>query len=763
MKIYYAKSDTKTGEKRVTNKEHLSKVADLAYEFGLEIKRPEEAKVAGLFHDTGKYGERFQGVLSGVNKGVDHAFSSAALLYLIRGLVQKDHTSLVWRKYEPIIEAIRGHHDGLVPIEGKLEQEFYKAIKDPKMDCCSSKQIPSLRGSEEFREAINAFKNDFPTYHLPKLPERKFENQVENMLDTRMLFSCLVDADYSVSASDKEPDYLEKNSGSQLNAEEVLKVLYRHCEDLRKKSKADSKINKIRNQVFDICGNAGEKQPGLFTLTAPTGVGKTLAMLHFALRHCKKNKMRRIIIVLPFLSLAEQSEKEYCKIVSNILVDHSQKNLPKEIRELASRWDAPMTITTSVKFFESLFADKPGDCRKLHSIANSVVIFDEAQSLPAELASATAKAVNALCQKYNCSMVFSTATQPNFDALPDTEWKPVEIIPENKKLYDQMRRVHVEWRLYKNEERSNNKRTSLEQIAEEMSLESSVCTIVNLKRHARKLFDELKDRCDSDEEVFLLTTDLCPAHRSAVIDEIKDRLNSDPPKPCRVVATQCIEAGVDLDFNVVYRILAPLEAIIQAAGRCNRNGCLPDGGKLIVFEVMEDEGYPGTFYEKAANEVRSLWTENEKLGLDLDNPQTIQSYYNRLFQETKGKATLNDALKSKDYHNVAKEYQLITNKGVQLIVPWSEKKELFNNIRLRLEEKGLTTEIMREVAPITVSCFEKEWVEQHAEPLYFWKRVNGTRVKLESGYYILNVGHEKYYAEKMGLKMGDVEATDYMI
>lgn len=676
--------------------------------------------------------------------------------------MQKVHSSSVRKKYEPIIESIQGHHDRLISME-ELEEEFCEVIKDPQMDACPSKQIPSLRGPEEFREAINAFKNDFPTYHFPKLPERKFENQVENMLDTRMLFSCLVDADYSVSASDKEPDYLEKNSGSQLNAEEALKVLYKHCEELRKSSKADSKINKIRNQVFDICGDAGEKQPGLFTLTAPTGVGKTLAMLHFALRHCQKNKMRRIIIVLPFLSLAEQSEKEYCKIVPNILVDHSQKNLPKEIRELASRWDAPMIITTSVKFFESLFADKPGDCRKLHSIANSVVIFDEAQSLPAELASATAKAVKALCQKYNCSMVFSTATQPSFDALPDIEWNPVEVIPENKKLYDQMRRVHVEWRLYKNGERLNNRRTSLEQIADEMASETSVCTIVNLRRHARKLFNELKNRCDSDEEVFLLTTDLCPAHRSAVIDKIKDRLNPDSPKPCRVVATQCIEAGVDLDFNVMYRALAPLEAIIQAAGRCNRNGSLPDGGKLIVFEVMEDGGYPGAFYEKAANEVRYLWKANEKLGVDLDNPETIQSYYNRLFKKEKGKASLNDALNKKNYYDVAKEYQLITNQGIQLIVPWSEKKELFNNIRLRLEEKGLTAEIMREVAPITVSCFEKEWVEQHAEPLYFWKRVNGTRVKLESGYYILNVGHEKYYDEKLGLKMGEIEAKGYMI
>lgn len=750
---YYAKS-TPTW---VTNKEHLSKVSDLAYKFGIEIDMPEAAGIAGQFHDVGKYGESFQQVLLGTKTGIDHAFSSAAFLYSVKRLSEKNHNSIVWKKYEPIIEAIQGHHDGLFSLE-KLNPEFDLVLKNPQMDFCHNNKTPSLRGKDEFENAWERFKADFPIYRPPEFPNRIPSNEVEDMLDTRMLFSCLVDADYSVSASDKDPDYLRKNSKEPLDAEKVLSGLYEYYEKLRKSSTADSKLNQIRDQVFEICGDAGERPTGLFTLTAPTGVGKTLAMMHFALRHCKMNHLKRIIVVLPFLTLAEQSEKEYRRILEDILVDHSQKDLSKEVKELASRWDAPMIITTSVKFFESLFSDKPGECRKLHSIAKSVVLFDEAQSLPPELASVTVKAINALCKKYHCSMVFSTATQPDFGALPNTEWNPVEILSENKLLYRKMHRVCVDWRLYTGKERID-KTTSLDKIAEEMAAETSVCAIVNLRRQARKLFEKLKNNCANATEVFLLTTDLCPAHRIAVVNEIKERLKANPPKPCRVVATQCIEAGVDLDFDVMYRELAPLEAIIQAAGRCNRNGRL-DEGRLIVFELSEEKGYPDAFYEKAAQVVKRLW-ENSNGVVDLDDPDTISKYYVEIFNEAKGKKGLDNALIYKDYLKVAREYKLITDDGVRLIVPWSREACLFDEIKAELETNGLTAEIIRKSAKITVACFEKDWVEQHAEKLYFHRKHYGE--KIESGYYILNVGQEKYYDEMMGLKLEDVEAEDYIV
>lgn len=748
MPTFYAKSGSLYG--KVTNKKHLEKVAELAEVHGREIGCSQEGRLAGNLHDFGKNSLRFQGVLDGTFHSVDHALPGAAFLYMALHLHGKSADKCA--KYAPLIESIQGHHDGLVGLP-QLANILYATYTDPNADCCPSGKVPSLRGPAEFQAAWQAFLADFPGWHVPALPTRDYCNMVEDMLDTRMLFSCLVDADYSASAMDNDPLYLQKASGSPLNVDATLQALYNHCSALQANSTAAPALNAIRNQVFEQCGTAGEAPCGLFTLTAPTGVGKTLAMLHFALRHCKANELRHIIVVLPFLTLAEQSEQEYAKILPNILVDHSQKDLPDEARELAARWDAPMVLTTSVKFFESLFADKPTDCRKLHSIANSVVIFDEAQSLPADLAPATVQAVNRLCQKYSCSMVFSTATQPEFRALPDAEWSPIEILPNSAALYEQMRRVQVEWRLFVNEARCQN--PTFAEIAAEMAKLSSVCAIVNLRRHARELFHSLQGLCEQDG-LFLLTTDLCPSHRLEVVDKIKARLQAG--QSCRVVATQCIEAGVDLDFDVMYRALAPLEAIIQAAGRCNRNGRLPSGGHVIVFEPA-DARYPGGGYEHAANIVKELWAENNTL--DINTPVLIQEYYRRFFSSTHGRAALDTALSKKDYAAVAKEYRLITQSGVQLIVPWSGEGELFTQIQAEVHASGLTAAVLRQAAPITVNCFNRDWVEQHAEPLYF--SAHRGHLPIQTNTYILNAGQERFYDELTGLTFDSTLPEDFMV
>ena len=752
MKTYYAKAEHGAGT--VLNREHLARVAEQAGKFGQEIGQAEAAAFAGQFHDFGKYSQRFERVLQGREQGVDHALPGAAFLYAMKGLNRKKPGDALWTKYEPVVEAVQGHHDGLVSMQA-LAPVLEDVLTQADSDCCPSGKQPAVRGREEFAEAQRAFLADFPAYQPPKLPARTPQNSVENMLDTRMLFSCLVDADYSISASDAQPDYLLKNSGPPLDAEAALQTLQGHCAALRVSSNADPKLNALRDEVFARCGEAGELPPGLFTLTAPTGVGKTLAMLHFALRHCRKNDLRRIIVVLPFLTLAEQSEKEYAKLLPDLLVDHSQKELPEDARELAARWDAPMVITTSVKFFESLFADKPTDCRKLHSLAGSVVLFDEAQSLPAELAPATVQAVNRLCRAYHCSMVFSTATQPDFGTLPGADWAPTELLPDNRTLYRKMQRVQVEWRLYTGAQRLQN--PSLAKLAEEMAGDTSVCCILNLRRHARALFAELQKICPA-EGLFLLTTDLCPAHRLAVVAEIKARQKAG--LPCRVVATQCIEAGVDLDFDRMYRALAPLESIIQAAGRCNRNGRLPQGGQVIVFEPGEEGRlYPGGSYEKAANIVKNLWAEQGTL--DLNDPDVIAAYYGRLFARAAGKPALEAALAAKDYPQTAREYRLITQSGVQVIVPWAGEQERFDAVSKEALSHGLTAALLRKAAPIAVSCFERDWVEQHATPVYFAGKVFAR--KEESGYYILNRGHEACYDAVAGLQINSTLPENYLV
>ena len=401
--IFYAKSANSKHD-WITNQEHLTRVRDQARRFGLEIGMPEEAELAGIFHDFGKYGQLFQDLLKGKVHNIDHAFAGAAFLYGIKKLWEKRKLR-VWQNYVPILEAIQGHHDGLVSLDA-LSDALERTLAEEKADCCPSGKRPSLSGRDQYQAAAQAFQRDFPDFRFPKIKNREVlaSERTADMLDTRMLFSCLVDADYSISASDDEPDYLQRSSGEKLDARGALERLEAYLAEIRKESTADSGLNALRNQVYEACGWAGDMPVGLYPLTAPTGVGKTLAMLHFALHQCQENKLRRIIVVLPFLSLAEQTEKEYRHIFQDILVDHSQSKLSDEQRDFAARWDAPIIITTSVRFFESLFSDNPGDCRKLHNIAGSVILFDEAQSLPAELAAPTVEAVQALCRKYCCTV-----------------------------------------------------------------------------------------------------------------------------------------------------------------------------------------------------------------------------------------------------------------------------------------------------------------------------------------------------------------------
>lgn len=739
---YYSKS-ANAHHDRITAMKHLKKVRDLSAAFGSEIGMPNSAGIAGLFHDFGKYSLAFQGVLEGTVQHVDHAFAGAVMLYLLKA--QK--SSALLKKYTPIIEAIQGHHDGLVSVDG-MEEELKAAYLDAQFDGCPSGKTPSLRGEGAFGDAWNAFRKDFPDFSFPKAENRDASSSapIADMLDTRMLFSCLVDADYSVSAADDDPSYLQKNSRPPLDAEHMLQNLERHCRELRKNSTADAALNRIRNQVYEECGNAGRLPMGLFTLTAPTGVGKTLSMLHFALRHCKTHNLNRIIIALPFLTLAEQTEKEYRKIFPEVVVDHSQSNLSEDLRELAARWDAPVIITTSVRLFESLFSDNPRDCRKLHNLAGSVILFDEAQSLPSELAGATVQAVQALCGKYHCSMIFSTATQPDFGSVNGIAWNPTEILSQNEELFQKMRRVQTYWR----------KDLPLSVVAEELSAEMNGCCIVNLRRHARNLFVLLKEKGTAADGLFLLTTDLCPVHRLTVVKEIKHRQKQG--LPCLVVATQCIEAGVDLDFDVMYRALAPMESVIQAAGRCNRNGRLPKGGRVLVFEPREEGRlYPGDSYSRAAGIVKNLWAACSQP--DLSDLQVVSDYYHRFFTQSKQNQKLETALQQKDYPQTAKEYRLIKENGVRLIVPWKGARELFDQIWKAAEDGAILAVHLHEAAPITISCFDEEDVRACATPLTIRK---GRKVA-ETGYFILNTGFESRYNPVMGFLPNDSMHENLML
>ena len=730
---YYAKSENSQGHQE-TVKGHLQKVAALAREYGEDLGFGDISGLAGQVHDFGKYTELFQDMLKGDRTGVDHAISGACFLECCyRGRPGS----------RPVIEAVNGHHAGLVAYD-MIRAELHAIADERKQAHGNAGKTPSIENSAQLKEANAAFQRDFPDFRPPKLPLPP-TTELESMLYTRLLFSCLVDADYTASAMNDDSAYLDRAEDSCFDPQALLETLYAYCAGIRQASTADKTLNQYRDQVFEQCGKMGDDPEGLYTLTAPTGTGKTLALLHFALRHCLKHGKKRIIIVLPFLTLAEQNAKTYSEIIPNVLIDHSQSDLPEEARELAARWSAPVIITTSVRFFEALFSDRPTVCRKLHNLAGSVVLFDEAQSLPANLTSATLRAVNELCSRYHTTMVFSTAIQPDFAARKGLNWTPREILPEHRKLFEALKRVDVEWRL--------EHETPLESISEEMAGCERVCTIVNLRRHARQIADALEKRCPGDT-IFFLTTDLCPAHRSRQIEIIRQRLKQ--KLPCRVVATQCIEAGVDLDFETLYRALAPLDAIIQAAGRCNRNGC-GSMGRGIVFRPQDSRmPYPDDWYNNAAVTVQEMHPP-----FSIHDPENIREYYRRLFDGMTDKPELAKAIHARAFAETAAQYKLISNAGAQVIVPYAAERKLYKQIAGQLRTQGVTGALLKQAAPITVTCFAKN-LGMYAEQIPFARRGReaSTEHIADSNIYLLLPQYEDLYSEQLGLHFPQEERFD---
>lgn len=333
---YYAKSENSQGHQE-TVKEHLQKVAALARKYGEALGLADAAGLEGGVHDFGKYPLSFQDVLQGKRTGVDHAIGGACFLECCYKGRLGSHA---------VIEAVNGHHDGLMAYD-TIKTELHAIADNCKQAHGNAGKTPSIENRTQLEEANAAFRKDFPDFRLPKLPVPPTA-ELESMLYTRMLFSCLVDADYTVSAMNADSTYLAHAEDNCFDPQTLLERLYAYRDSIRQSSTADKALNLYRDQVFERCGNMGDGAEGLYTLTAPTGTGKTLALLHFALRHCRMHGKKRIIIVLPFLTLAEQSADTYAKIIPNVLVDHSQSDLPEEARELAARWSAPVIITTSV-------------------------------------------------------------------------------------------------------------------------------------------------------------------------------------------------------------------------------------------------------------------------------------------------------------------------------------------------------------------------------------------------------------------------------
>jgi CRISPR-associated helicase Cas3 len=554
------------------------------------------------------------------------------------------------------------------------------------------------------------------------------------MLDVRMLFSALVDADFIETEAhfrqDSEGKKCYRQPSPLLDPEWALSILTTYQNELPETSNASACVNQLRADLLAACREAGASPQGVFTLTAPTGAGKTLSMLAFALKHARQHALRRIVVVVPYLTIIEQTVAEYRKVFEPHLGDlfpeyvlehHSlagtrgpkdgarpserddEDESKRRLRELSENWDAPIIVTTSVQFLESLFANHSAACRKLHRLAQSVILFDEVQTLPVSLAVPTLATLARLAQRYRATIVFSTATQPAFGHLDEhvkkfatPGWQPGEVAPPGLGLFRRIKRTRVVWPDNLDHPKPWN------DLAEELATTSSgqVLCIVNLKRHALAVYGELKKR--GIPGLFHLSTNMCPAHRSATLAKVRGLL--DENIPCCLISTQCVEAGVDLDFPDVFRAFGPLDAIIQAAGRCNRRGRLPFG-TVHVF-LPEDEGYPDAAYRQAAAVTRVLLQKHARGQLDLDDPESATEYYRDLYDLTRPadrKQELTDALRRQDFVTVASRYRIIDQDTINVLVPYDLRA--FTELAQEVHRDRLNAAWIRRARPHTIGLF----------------------------------------------------------
>lgn len=751
--LFYAHSANAAGEWD-SLAHHLAAVAERAATFANATEATQEARLAGLLHDLGKYGDLFQRRLRGQEKGIDH-WSAGAWMAL------KDYRAIA------AALAIQGHHVGLQ----RIDKDSLSDLDPVRLSAnhplglrlsASDADLPSLRAREEL---------ELP----PALESSVYGSSVHSsaaaMLDVRMLFSALVDADYLETEAHFQEGKTEaagiRSPGCALEAQKAQEVLDRHLASLAESTNASQQMMRLRADLLGACVKAAGLPQGLFTLSAPTGAGKTLSMLAFALRHALRHNLRRVIVVIPYLTIIEQTARIYRDVFRNefpqhyIIEHHSltvtrsddqptkgeEDEVTRTERLLAENWDAPIVITTSVQFLESLFANKPSACRKLHRLAQSIILFDEVQTLPAQLAIPTLATLSRLCERYRTSVVFATATQPAFSHLDSGlrtigcgRWAPEEIARPSLKLFGRERRTSLLWP-------DLDAPSSWEEIARNLAQHEQALCIVNLKRHALTLIRLLREK--GADHLLHLSTNMCPAHRQKALSTIRARLNA--AQPCLLISTQCIEAGVDIDFPVVYRAFGPLEAIAQAAGRCNRNGTRSVPGQVHIF-LPEQEGYPPGGYGQAAEATRILLHSMGPGKMDIQDPHIFDHYYRSLYDLTKiaaladGRAReLKDAIQRQDFVALANLYRLIPHDTINVLVPYD--LEVYEKLASEVRASGLTWEWIRRTRPHAVGLYRPKRdaiVRSYLEPVPL-KR------KGESDEWLIYLNERHYDRELKGL------------
>ena len=663
-------------------------------------------EMLALYHDMGKASHRFQEYLrcGGSSVRVDH--KSAAAKWIMKK----------WNRGYGCLLAycFMGHHSGL----GNGSEFFYH----------SSFETPI---EEEVLEALPENMRDIlpePGFSFVGRSVKTKEEAIHTlMMYVRMLHSCLVDADWLATEAFVNPETAKARDGvTYMSISDMSCRLEQYLE--AREEESGGRINDLRKKIHRACQHAASKTPGVFQLNVPTGGGKTLSSLSFALEHARRNGLKRVIYVIPYTSIIEQTAQEFRRVFGDNSVLEHHSNLAEENdsefnRFAAENWDAPLIITTNIQFFESLYSCRNKKCRKLHNIANSVIILDEAQTLPTAYLKPCLFTLKSLQRDFGCSIVLCTATQPMVvnEGKFDIGWQESEVqsligSSLEARLALEMKRVEV----------VNLGTLSQVELIEHFLYQEtqSALFIVNLTRQAQDLFSELKKKISTP--VFHLSARMCPAHRLNVLNEVRARLREG--KPTILVATRVVEAGVDISFPIVYRDQCGLDSLAQSAGRCNRHGERDLG--TVYFYTEDKVKLPSSFVDLRDGIYTMADIMNQVSPTEIFAPETVNSYFKQFYTrrgfsltnmdtgrcEWDKKHIISDNLNMRDirawnFKKIAEDFRLIDTDQKMILVPYGE---LNNELRLNVNVKGsvgikFDREMFRFIAKHSVGVQVGEW------------------------------------------------------
>lgn len=702
-----------------SNEEHCANVANLCANFASEFGMSDFGRILGLLHDKGKESDAFQQYIryaSGYDtterprEEHNHAYVGGILANSLYGKALKDWLT------NPIIS----HHTGL-----HNSDEVMGEINKP---------LPKGVDSEVDKIKLSVPKLNFKSENVNYLPQ--------------LLFSCLVDADYldTEKFMDGEKAQSRKKSNS---LSELLPKLDIYLAKMKQEA-PKTELNNLRNKIQARCNEMSQSGKGFYSLTVPTGGGKTLSSILWAIKHAIKNGQKRIIIAIPYTSIIVQTASILKNIFGedNVLEHHSNvvsnenndENLNERIRLASENWDYPIIVTTNVRLFESMYSNKPSACRKLHNIVNSVIILDEVQTLPAKYLKPIVNVLKAYNQLFGVSVLFTTASQPvlsgqikgtnesiDFQGVD----KITEIIPQEFNLHDKLRRVRLNF---------ISEGLTYDQLAKRLLKHKRVLCIVNTRKDALEIFSRLP----KEGKTYHLSRNMCAAHIMSTIEEIKETLKDDNEAIIRVVSTQLVEAGVDIDFPIVFRQEIGLDSVLQAAGRCNREGKLSISD-CFVFSLSGEGRNP--FGEMAvANNARL----NIKGEHDCFAPETMSEYFRQFYsrQDNFDDKDISGNMGKGQYKQVAEDFHLIEDKTTNIIVNYGDSMKLVK----QLESEIISKSTMKLLGRFTVSVNDNS----------FQKLIKSGLVR-EAKEGIFVIDDEKQYDANVGLLFDSHWENDMLI